>query len=495
MAMMMTGRVLLVCALCVLWCGAGGGGCDDTPQALLSGSGGGTVVGNGVGQSGGADNALFASETNGESEGHRLEGTDFGQINSSPRGGTVGLENNLAVIPAGSPVTRNQVLSNEALSLQSPPSPKPSAPELQDLPEGPAVSGGSQGGGADNAVGGVVGPSGSSSGSGVKSMVSASFSAGTLSPPNPVDGDVLQGGKGTTATLSMDSSEESVKSQSAEPPAPAQPNLDRQEASTSNAENHSSIKPHTAGNQVVNGGATGKENKQRAAVTGGPSSDTQSTTLQPAPQEQPKTELIIVPAGKERTTDPHSREKEERDSKKAPPPPPPPPANSAGGTPAAKDLQISTEEMHQTSPSETQKELLGQETPSKDDAEDQNTEGTATSDSVKDEAASSLVETTASPISTSGGADTKSVASKDADNAQQPNHKETHKDPEPQNTNPAFTATEALPQTAIPLTTAPTDDKTTPGDSDGSTAVSHTTSPLLLLLVVACAAAAAVVAA
>ncbi|KAF8282533.1 Mucin-associated surface protein (MASP), subgroup S008 [Trypanosoma cruzi] len=38
-------------------------------------------------------------------------------------------------------------------------------------------------------------------------------------------------------------------------------------------------------------------------------------------------------------------------------------------------------------------------------------------------------------------------------------------------------------------------DTATPGDSDGSTAVSHTTSPLLLLLVVACAAAAAVVAA
>ncbi|KAF8295359.1 Mucin-associated surface protein (MASP), subgroup S026 [Trypanosoma cruzi] len=36
---------------------------------------------------------------------------------------------------------------------------------------------------------------------------------------------------------------------------------------------------------------------------------------------------------------------------------------------------------------------------------------------------------------------------------------------------------------------------TTPGDNDGSTAVSHTTSPLLLLLLVACAAAAAVVAA
>ncbi|PBJ68552.1 mucin-associated surface protein [Trypanosoma cruzi cruzi] len=29
MAMMMTGRVLLVCAFCVLWCGACGGGCSD----------------------------------------------------------------------------------------------------------------------------------------------------------------------------------------------------------------------------------------------------------------------------------------------------------------------------------------------------------------------------------------------------------------------------------------------------------------------------------
>ncbi|PBJ81144.1 mucin-associated surface protein [Trypanosoma cruzi cruzi] len=38
-------------------------------------------------------------------------------------------------------------------------------------------------------------------------------------------------------------------------------------------------------------------------------------------------------------------------------------------------------------------------------------------------------------------------------------------------------------------------DTATPGDSDGSTAVSHTTSPLLLLILVACAAAAAVVAA
>ncbi|KAF8303718.1 Mucin-associated surface protein (MASP), subgroup S002 [Trypanosoma cruzi] len=39
MAMMMTGRVLLVCALCVLWCGAGGGFADEE-KAAGSGSGG-----------------------------------------------------------------------------------------------------------------------------------------------------------------------------------------------------------------------------------------------------------------------------------------------------------------------------------------------------------------------------------------------------------------------------------------------------------------------
>ncbi|EKF30824.1 mucin-associated surface protein (MASP), putative [Trypanosoma cruzi marinkellei] len=48
MAMMMTGRVLLVCALCVLWCGIAGGGCDegvvpfvDSPAGSVNGGEGG----------------------------------------------------------------------------------------------------------------------------------------------------------------------------------------------------------------------------------------------------------------------------------------------------------------------------------------------------------------------------------------------------------------------------------------------------------------------
>ncbi|KAF5216449.1 Mucin-associated surface protein (MASP) subgroup S047 [Trypanosoma cruzi] len=39
MAMMMTGRVLLVCALCVLWCGAGGGFANEDRAGLWSGGG------------------------------------------------------------------------------------------------------------------------------------------------------------------------------------------------------------------------------------------------------------------------------------------------------------------------------------------------------------------------------------------------------------------------------------------------------------------------
>ncbi|KAF8278364.1 Mucin-associated surface protein (MASP), subgroup S025 [Trypanosoma cruzi] len=42
MAMMMSGRVLLVCALCVLWCGAGGGECTAVVRSAAGGAGGGS---------------------------------------------------------------------------------------------------------------------------------------------------------------------------------------------------------------------------------------------------------------------------------------------------------------------------------------------------------------------------------------------------------------------------------------------------------------------
>ncbi|RNC55289.1 mucin-associated surface protein (MASP) [Trypanosoma cruzi] len=74
---------------------------------------------------------------------------------------------------------------------------------------------------------------------------------------------------------------------------------------------------------------------------------------------------------------------------------------------------------------------------------------------------------------------------------QRPNRKETQDGLEDRNTSDAPTSTEAAPPTAETVNNYQTNDTATKGNSDGSTAVSHTTSPLLLLLVVACAAAAA----
>ncbi|EAN98635.1 Mucin-associated surface protein (MASP) [Trypanosoma cruzi] len=81
----------------------------------------------------------------------------------------------------------------------------------------------------------------------------------------------------------------------------------------------------------------------------------------------------------------------------------------------------------------------------------------------------------------------------------------TTSDPPVKQTTPRASSAEPSPTTEVQaeeetlkdnVTTAMRNDTAIPGDSDGSTAVSHTTSPLLLLLfLVACAAAAAVVAA
>ncbi|PBJ76786.1 mucin-associated surface protein [Trypanosoma cruzi cruzi] len=71
----------------------------------------------------------------------------------------------------------------------------------------------------------------------------------------------------------------------------------------------------------------------------------------------------------------------------------------------------------------------------------------------------------------------------------------TTSDGEAASTNKYDTVSQSAGSTTAQTTNAKTGDTAKPGDSDGSTAVSHTTSPLLLLLVVACAAAAAVVAA
>ncbi|EAN89891.1 mucin-associated surface protein (MASP), putative, partial [Trypanosoma cruzi] len=163
----------------------------------------------------------------------------------------------------------------------------------------------------------------------------------------------------------------------------------------------------------------------------------------------------------------------------------PAPSSTAGeGGPAAeKENLLKLTKMESEAP----------EQPSGDTTQGQHSHDTDTEDPTKNATTGSPAEPTTSSTSTSGSGD--HVHNKaDKDDAQ--SSEEQHDSLETGNTNVVPTLSEAAPQTAETITAAQTNDTATPDDSDGSTAVSHTTSPLLLLLlVVACAAAAALVAA
>ncbi|EAN94331.1 Mucin-associated surface protein (MASP) [Trypanosoma cruzi] len=77
MAMMMAGRVLLVCALCVLWCGAGGGYAEDVDVAV----GGPGTFGEGGGGAGGQSPPADGSR--GGSRGSKADGSHLGEGDAS----------------------------------------------------------------------------------------------------------------------------------------------------------------------------------------------------------------------------------------------------------------------------------------------------------------------------------------------------------------------------------------------------------------------------
>ncbi|KAF8277359.1 Mucin-associated surface protein (MASP), subgroup S079 [Trypanosoma cruzi] len=172
---------------------------------------------------------------------------------------------------------------------------------------------------------------------------------------------------------------------------------------------------------------------------------------------------------------------------------PPPPSIPSGSLPTEpKNSQNPKKVTNEATPSGPKMDSEAPSTPSRDATQGQQSHDTDTEDSAKNAAAGSPAETTTSSTSASGSGD--HIQNKaDEDDAQSP---EGHHDGiETGNTNFVPTLSETASQTQETATAARINVTTTPGDSDGSTAVSHTTSPLLLLLVVACAAAAAVVAA
>ncbi|KAF8288488.1 Mucin-associated surface protein (MASP), subgroup S074 [Trypanosoma cruzi] len=187
----------------------------------------------------------------------------------------------------------------------------------------------------------------------------------------------------------------------------------------------------------------------------------------------------------------------------APPPPPPPPTTPSGGPAPSisegegspptelKNSQNPKKVTNEATPSESKTDSEATQPPSGVATQGRHSHDTDTEDSTNNAATGSPAETTTtSSTSTSGSGD--HVQNKeDKDDAQI--SEEQHDSLETGNTNGVPTLSEAEPQTPATVTAAQTNNTAMPVDSDSSTAASHTTFPLLLLLVFACAAAAAVV--
>ncbi|EKF30705.1 mucin-associated surface protein (MASP), putative [Trypanosoma cruzi marinkellei] len=175
----------------------------------------------------------------------------------------------------------------------------------------------------------------------------------------------------------------------------------------------------------------------------------------------------------------------------------------------SNDAQKLTQQRHENSSSQTEKTAEAPDPPATKGVPPQKAQETTTENSMESVTGDSPPESTETFISTSGRSEAQST--ENGNDAQQSNPNESHGDLEGGDIHTAPTASEAAPQTAETAIIARTNGTTTPGysdgstvkmsnatvpgDSDGGTAASRSTSPLLLLLLVVCAAAAAVVAA
>ncbi|EAN97279.1 Mucin-associated surface protein (MASP) [Trypanosoma cruzi] len=222
---------------------------------------------------------------------------------------------------------------------------------------------------------------------------------------------------------------------------------------------------------------------------------TEQTETQKSLTKDGETSKLTSAPGTPSTPIPPEREGQETPSETPPGPPTNGKPAEETGPPALTGSQNAAETTSTTSPSHSKTAPEAAETPSGNGEPNQHREDAETPDSMKDGPTSLPAETAVSSVSKSGIGGTQKREDKVDDSDQRPNTKEPQDGIEDGNTNVAPTFSETAQKTPETITVAKTNDTTTTGDSDGSTAVSHTTSPLLLLLVVAAAAAAAVVAA
>ncbi|EAN99555.1 Mucin-associated surface protein (MASP) [Trypanosoma cruzi] len=403
MAMMMAGRVLLVCALCVLWCGAGGR-CEEEGTA--------------VPESGGK---LLTHTHNGGNDGLRLK-ADFGLISTR-----MGLIKAVAAGDDGGDGAGNDSLENEDKSPQ----------------------GGVLAGTKDNEAPGAGGGNGAAGA--VNGQLPAAGQKG-------IENKNVDPGR-NAATDSQDQNNDHLSSSSGSTPS------------------RSGEKPSSTGTSEMTQLPKDTVTKLDADLQDKRES---SEGIKAEETEEEERQKIKAHTG--------SRESKNNGGETTPPLP----TSSDEESPISdqENSQNSKKVKNEATLSESKTASEAPAPPSKDATQGQHSHDTDTEDPTKNAATGSPVEPTTSSTSKSGSGD--HVQNKvDEDDAQ--SSEEQHDGIETGNTNVVPTLSERASQTPETATDARTNDTTTPGDSDGSTAVSHTTSPFLLF--VTCAAAAAVVAA
>ncbi|PBJ78582.1 mucin-associated surface protein [Trypanosoma cruzi cruzi] len=426
MAMMMTGRVLLVCALCVLWCGVGGGfGEEDTQDEFCNNTYLGVLT-------------LLANKTDNELAEKYCEnaGDKTTCVNTLKKNIAVALENEKKV-KDNAPDREPSVAHGAGSSVVSPTTISSTV-------------------GADNA--GVSSPLSLKVEGGVGAQIH-SPAGGASHQPHSDDGrseaershrleaggsnqhDVVVQGK-TIHSKGEETPQTGVKSTEARKgtdgaPAPSQdpPNTD---------ESH-------------------EDNSRRVAA---PDTTPALNTSPGSNQEQ--TSQSSPPSGSE-TTGSSDNEDPEKNSKNA----------------QISDAQLKDEEQHRESTAGNEEgttvESAAVQSNTTTPADSDGSTAAAAAVQPEDGMESNPAKNDLSPPSTEDAAQLSTAP--DAEDAS--NSEENTNSQSAGNLNVIIATV-----TQRNDTTKPTD-----SDSDGSTAVSHTTSPLLLLLLVACAAAAAVVAA
>ncbi|PBJ77114.1 mucin-associated surface protein [Trypanosoma cruzi cruzi] len=438
MAMMMTGRVLLVCALCVLWCGAGGVYARELDNNAVGGCMALVVLGM---------RALHLSS---------------GCNKTTP---TLPLRSAFFIdaIQAEDGELKDIPQESNSLGTFSIPQPPPlPAPETPEAPP-PLDAGVSEASGRSE-----VSPAGQTDGDGDGGL--SGIPHGDKDPILKVSGLV---GKSTSSTANDGDGLKNTDVESA---------TQKDSSSGTDEQAGKALDPPTL------------PTVQNPEVLHPDKSEISPDTQEATSVEAPDNGAIEGHAGE---SDVHAKDSSSVSSAESRPTGKPSlPVPSTGESPptTAGDTRNSTQTNEKTTTSGIGTDTEAPKPYSKSDVAEQHDEDRDPSDLIRSVNTGHPTDTAASPISTSGNDDFLGMANENGDDPENHNPKGTHDDPEYGNVNVGTKANEPAPET-VKTVTAKANDTVTPGDSDGSTAFSHTTSPLLLLLLVACAAAAAVVAA